>query len=94
VRFHAQLPVTFWQRAYTLGPNFDFPAIRTGDRELGPLVNLTGGARLRIRLGPSANPEAWVLGFDLGVTTTQYLDDLYVKQRLSALGATSLELQL
>ena len=42
-RVHAQSPVDFWQRAYTLRSGLDFPAIRTGDRELGPLVNLTAG---------------------------------------------------
>ncbi len=94
VRVHAQTAVDFWQRAYTFGPGFEVPALRTGDRELGPLVNLTGGWTLRIGMGPEANPGTWVLGFSLNATSTQYLDDLYVTQRVSALGGVSLEADL
>ncbi len=94
VRFHAQTPVTFWQRAYTIGSGGDLPALRTGDRELGPLLNLTGGGSFRWGIGSSANPNAWTIGFDLGVTTTRYLDDIYLTQRLSTLGALGLEADL
>jgi hypothetical protein len=72
-------------------PGFDFPALRTGDRELGPLVNLTLGGRVRWRVGPAQAPDRWVVGFDLNVTSTRYLDDLYVTQRVSSIGALSLE---
>jgi hypothetical protein len=90
-RVHAQSAVSFWERAYTLGPGYDFPALRTGDRELGPLVNVTAGWTLQIALGRAADPRAWLLGFHLNATSTQYLDDLYVTQRVSALGGVSLE---
>jgi hypothetical protein len=93
-RVHAQTAVDFWQRAYTFGPAFDVPALRTGDRELGPLVNVTGGWTLRLGIGSDANPSSWVLGFDVNATSTQYLDDLYVTQRISALGAMTLEADL
>ena len=94
VRLHAQSAVDFWQRAYTFGPGFEVPALRTGDRELGPLVNLTGGWTLRVGLGSEATPSSWVLGFNMNVTSTQYLDDLYVTDRLSALGGVTLEADL
>src|SRR5262249_26010830 len=94
VRFHAQTPVSFWQRAYTVNPGFDFPALRTGDRELGPLLNFTGGGTMRWAIGSSLNPRAWVLGLDLNVTETRYLDDIYLTDRLSAVGALSLEVEL
>ncbi len=90
-RVHAQSAVSFWERAYTLGPGFDFPALRTGDRELGPLFSVTGGWTLEIALGGAANPRSWLLGFHLNAISTQYLDDLYVTQRVSALGGMSLE---
>jgi hypothetical protein len=90
-RVHAQSAVSFWERAYTLGPGFDFPAIRTGDRELGPLVNLTAGWTFEIALGTARNLRSWVLGLHLNATSTQYLDDLYVTQRVSAVGGVSLE---
>jgi hypothetical protein len=90
-RVHVQSAVSFWERAYTLGPGFDFPALRTGDRELGPLFNVTGGWTLEIAVGRAADPRSWLLGFHLSATSTQYLDDLYVTQRISALGGVSLE---
>ena len=94
LRFHAQTPVSFWERAYILRPGFDYPALRTGDRELGPLLNMTGGWTFRVQLGPEARRSAWVLGFDLNVTETRYLDDLYTTQRLSTLGGFTLEAEL
>lgn len=93
VRFHAQTSVNFWQRAYTLGPGFSYPALRTGDRELGPLFNVTGGWTLRLGIASEENPTAWVLGFDANLTSTHYLDDLYVTSRVSAVGGVSLEAQ-
>jgi len=94
IRFHAQTPVTFWQRAYVLQPGFDFPALRTGDRELSPLLTLTGGGSVRVGLGPSASPKSNTLGVDLNVATTQYLDDIYLPQRLSAISALTWEMEL
>jgi hypothetical protein len=94
VRLHAQTSVNFWQRAYVFGPGFDYPALRTGDRELGPLVNATGGWTLRVGLGADATPTSWVLGFDLNATATDYLDDLYVTHRISVLGGVMLETNL
>ena len=90
-RLHAQTSVDFWQRAYTFGPGYDYPALRTGDRELGPLFNVTGGWTLQLGLGAEPNPTSWVLGFDANVTSTRYLDDLYVTSRISAVGGISLE---
>ena len=94
VRVHAQSAVDFWQRAYTMTPGLNFPAIRTGDRELGPLFNLTGGGAVHCGIGPDNRPRSWVLGFELGVTSTSYLDDIYIKQRLATIGAISLEADL
>ena len=90
LRVHEQTSVNFWQLAYVLRPSFDFPAYRTGDRELGPLLNLTFGGTLRVGVGPDADPMQWTLGLDLGATYSRYFDDLYVTERLSTLGAVSL----
>ncbi len=94
VRFHAQGPVDFWQRAYTMRTGLDFPALRTGDRELGPLVNLTGGATARVLMGPATNPRKFVLGIDANVTSTSYLDDIYLSQRTSEVIALVVEVAL
>jgi hypothetical protein len=93
-RLHAQSAVDFWQRAYTFGPGFTYPSLRTGDRELGPLVNVTGGFTLHVGLGSNADPNSWVLGCDLNATSTQYLDDLYVTRRISGLGVVTLDTDL
>jgi hypothetical protein len=90
-RVHAQTAVDFWQRAYVTGPGFQVPALRTGDRELGPLVNGTAGGRLRVGIGGDATPSSWVLGVDVEATYTRFLDDLYVTDRVSGLGTLSLE---
>jgi hypothetical protein len=93
-RVHAQTPVDFWERAYTLGPGFTYPAFRTGDRELGPLVNMTAGGSFKAGLGSHATPMSWVLGVDVNGTWTRFLDDLYITQRLSCVGGLSLEATL
>jgi hypothetical protein len=90
-RLHVQNGVDFWERAYTLEPGFNDPEYRTGDRELGPLVNVTGGWSMKIGLGSRPNPTSWILGFDANFTSTRFLDDLYVTQRASALVGVSLE---
>ncbi len=94
LRFYGQTPVNFWQRAYVMRPGFDYPALRTGNRELGPLLNFTGGASFRTGLGRSDDPHAWMLGVDFNLTSTQYLDDIYLTQRLSMVGSISLEAAL
>lgn len=90
-RLHGQTAVDFWQRAYVFGPDFQVPLLRTGDRELGPLFNATGGWTASVAIGPTRDPSAWVVRMDLDVTATRYFDDLYVTRRISALGGVTLE---
>jgi hypothetical protein len=91
LRLHAQSAVDFWQRAYVMSSAFTFPALRTGDRELGPLLGFTEGGALRVAVGGAMHPRALVLGVDLNVTQTLYLDDIYITRRLSTVGALSVE---
>jgi hypothetical protein len=86
--------VSFWKREYILEPGYDFPALRTGDRELGPLYNATGGGAMRIGLGGAGAPMAWALGFDANATYTRYIDDLYLTYRVSFVSSVSLEGEL
>ena len=69
----------------------DVPALRTGDRELGPLRGLTGGAGMQIKIGPSSAPADLTLNLQGEAIWTSYLDDLYVTQRASGLGVVALE---
>ncbi len=72
-----------------LQPGFDFPAYRTGDRELGPLVNVTGGGTVRFGVGPRGAPMKWSVGLAFEATYSRYLDDLYLTDRSAFLGALS-----
>jgi hypothetical protein len=89
-RLHDQTAVSFWERAYVLRPDFSFPAYRTGDRELGPLLNFTWGGRVRVGVGPVRQPMKWTLGLDVEATYSRYLDNLYYSDRNAVLGALSI----
>lgn len=95
-RLHVQSPVTFWQRAYVANyssakATWDVPALRTGDRELGPLHAVTGGLGLKFNVGPSDDPTSWIFGVRGDVIWTKYSDDIYVTDRTSGFGALTLE---
>ncbi len=90
VRYYVQAPVSFWKLAY-VGTSDSVPAFRTGDRELGPLMNLTAGARARWNLGPPAEVDAWSLNAALDATYTGFFDDLYITRRTSLLSTLMLE---
>jgi|HubBroStandDraft_1064217.scaffolds.fasta_scaffold05509_6 hypothetical protein len=90
VRYYVQSPVTFWKVGYAATADA-VPAFRTGDRELGPLINLTGGARATWNIGPAAAPDNWSLVASFDATYARFLDDLYITERLSALGSLTIE---
>ncbi len=94
-RLHLQTPVAFWQRAYSAEQNSSgqwvVPAIRTGDRELGPLRGLTGGGGMQIRVGPESSPADFTLNLQGEAVWTAYLDDLYITNRVSGLGLLSID---
>ena len=95
VRFHAQTPVGFWQRAYVAGagPGFSLPEFRTGDRELGPLWGLTGGGGVKVFLGTAAHPHIFAVAAEIDGVYTSYLDDLFITSRSGVLGSLTLELE-
>ena len=57
-------------------------------------MNFTGGGSARAAIGRHKDPRAWVLGIDVNVTSTQYLDDIYLTNRVSFVGSLSLEAAL
>lgn len=91
VRGHVQSSVDFWQRAYTASSAGDLPALRTGDRELGSLFTAGGGGGVRWGLGPRGEVYRYALQLTADGYYTQFFDALYVKYRISALSALSLE---
>ncbi|MEM9694182.1 MAG: hypothetical protein AAGA56_16655, partial [Myxococcota bacterium] len=90
VRFHAQNGAVFWERAYrgarlAAGPYIQ-PNYRTGDRELGPLVNATGG----LGFFYEANEHlAFALSGD--AIYTRFLNHLYDVDRLGGFVAFLVE---
>ncbi|MEZ4261417.1 MAG: DUF3570 domain-containing protein [Polyangiaceae bacterium] len=91
LRLHAQNGASFWQRAYAATSARDLPALRTGDRELSPLVNATAGGGVRLALGAPGDLDGWVLTATGEGTHTWFLDTIYVKDRWSALVTVGLE---
>jgi hypothetical protein len=90
LRYYVQSASSFWQRAY-VGDASSVPTYRTGDRELGPLMNLTAGGAARWAIGPHARRDAWILGLTFDATYTGFFDDLYITHRTAALLSLSLE---
>ena len=91
-RVNLQNGVEFWQRAYASTGSNDIPALRTGDRELGPLRTLGGGGGVRVALGKAGATDDVVLSTALDGYWTSFLDAVYVKERFSALCATTLDI--
>jgi hypothetical protein len=92
VRFHIQSPVDFWKRAYAaaLTPTgWSLPTYRTGDRELGPLFGVTAGGGVRYQL-----TESLSAGVQVEAIYTQFLDHLYVFDRLGLFTATTIEMEV
>ncbi len=92
LRFNIQGPVDFWQRAYAAtltSVGYEIPQYRTTDRELGPLFALTLGGGLRYGL-----TDAFSAGLEVEGVYTQFLDHIYVYDRLGLFTATTLELEI
>jgi hypothetical protein len=97
LRAHLQSGVDFWKRAYEADVDdkgaMGVPFLRTGDRELGPLHTLTGGAGLRLRLGDGGG-TSWTLTLQGDAVFTRYHDALYITQRTAYFAAFSLDAEL
>jgi hypothetical protein len=92
VRFHIQSPVDFWKRAYAAAltsTGWSLPTYRTGDRELGPLFGVTAGGGIRYQLTESLSANVQVEGI-----YTQFLDHIYVFDRLGLFTATTIEVEV
>ncbi len=86
-RFHAQTAANFYELAYVVERTADgvkIPAIRTGDRELGPIIAVTGGGGIRWDFGPRRKLG---LTFNGDVVYTRFLNHLFVKERVGLFGA-------
>lgn len=94
IRFHAQTSVDFWRLAYAaaISDNGDLtiPALRTGDRELGPMLSATLGGGGRFAFGPAGR---WGLTVTADFIYSRYLEHLYILQKFGYFGATTFEME-
>lgn len=98
LRGHLQGQVSFWHRAYAALLNdptapgvYAVPALRTGDREEGPLSAATFGAGARWNVGSASRPTAWSLVLQADLFTTFFSDALFVQSREGYLGVFQVE---
>lgn len=94
---HAQTGAQFYRRIYGATLNSDgsatIPAFRTTDRELSPMIGVTGGGGVRYQLTAPGNK------FELALLTTadalynQYVNSLYITNRLAFYGTLGVEAQ-
>ncbi|MFP6683148.1 MAG: hypothetical protein VB934_00475, partial [Polyangiaceae bacterium] len=66
------------------------PDLRSGDRELGPLVTTSVGGGTRLLLGRRARPRALQIELSGSGEFTHYFDTLYVEGRNGIFAALSL----
>ncbi len=95
LRFHGQGAADFYELAYVAEQTADgkvrVPSVRTGDRELGPLIALTFGAGMRYDFGKR---RSWGVTLSGDVVYTKFLNHLFAKDRFGYFGALGLEAEL
>ena len=94
LRFHAQTGVSFWKLAYVAtmtSQGLVVPALRTGAHELGPLLSPTAGLDMRVALDKAG---LFALTVASDVAYTRFIDHLFITDRVSFLGSTTLEVEL
>ncbi|MBX3231261.1 MAG: DUF3570 domain-containing protein [Labilithrix sp.] len=95
-RFHAQTGASFHQLAYVAaGGTGDaaiiVPQFRTTDRELAPMIGLTGGGGVRLTLTtPGSFPMLGVV-VSADVMYNKYLESLYITGRTALWGTVGVE---
>ncbi len=97
LRLNAQTGASFYQLAYAATLNQDgsvtVPLFRSDDRELGPLITLTGGGGARFAITP---PDARM---QVGITAqadvmfTRFFDALFVTARTAVYGTLGIDVE-
>lgn len=96
LRFNAQTAANFYQLAYssvldqTTG-QLVVPLYRSDDRELSPLVTLTGGGGAHYILTPTDAKTAFGVSVQADVMYTKYFDSLYITQRTAFYGTVGFD---
>lgn len=93
LRFHVQSGAEFYELAYVGEQTPDgliMPQLRTGDRELGPLLAATFGGGVRYDFGTRRTVGLVLTG---DVVYSKFLNHLFVKDRYGYFGALGFEAQ-
>ena len=100
-RYHAQSGASFYHLAYTAlldqnGSALLLRPYRTGDRELSPMMTITGGLGARIELGETgetARPK-YAIVLDGDVMWSKFFQSLFVEHRTAVYGTVGFEVDL
>jgi hypothetical protein len=94
-RLNAQTGTNFYQLAYgaIIDPQqgITVPLYRTDDRELSPLITLTGGGGMRIALGAVESKTQFGLNLSGDIMYTKYFDALFISFRTAVYGAVGID---
>jgi len=94
-RLNAQTGANFYKLAYGALVSQDtgvtVPLYRTDDRELSPLVTLTGGGGLRFALDAPESKTQWGLNFSGDLMYTKYFDALFITFRTAIYGSIGID---
>ena len=95
-RLHMQTGANFHQRVYhaEVAPTVLLPVFRTTDRELAPLVSMTGGAAAWWRVTDGRETLGWTIYASGDVIHSLYLDSIYATNRTAGYGTIGLEVEL
>lgn len=92
VRFYAQTGASFWKRAYvveTTPAGLNVPLLRTGDRELGPMLAGTAGAAARFEFGKSTTGRSFGLTIKADAVYARFLNHLFTRGRFGVFGGAT-----
>jgi hypothetical protein len=94
-RINAQSGANFYKLAYgaLVDPTqgVTVPLFRTDDRELSPLVTVTGGGGLRLALDAPESKTQWGLNFSGDIMYTKYFDALFITFRTAVYSAIGID---
>ena len=97
LRLNAQTGASFYQLAYSALLNPDgsitVPLYRSDDRELGPLITLTGGGGLRFGLTQPDSKTQIGLNLAADVMYTRFFDALFVTTRTAVYGTVGMDFE-
>src|SRR5262249_39052909 len=95
VHAHVQTGASFYNRIYGATINTDgsatIPQFRTSDRELSPMLGVTGGGGIRYALTDPAGKFQLALISSADALFNYYINSLYLRQRLAIYGTIGVE---